>query len=214
MNLSDIDRFAALAATMGVWMCGLTRIHNLVWVLAVQTGVLGVVAALVGVEHAAPGYFVLAGAVIGIKALGIPWFLDYTADRVGVRRDLGTLLNPPLALLAGIGAVAAGYFLAPQIAPIHAPEPGAAGMALSLLLVGMLLMLTRSLAISQVIGFLVLENGIFLYALTQTHGIPLMVEMGIVLDVLVGVMIAGVVIFRLNRSFEHIDVTQLRGLKE
>ncbi len=75
-------------------------------------------------------------------------------------------------------------------------------------------MLTRRLAISQVIGFLVLENGIFLYALTQTHGIPLMVEMGIVLDVLVGVMIAGVVIFRLNRSFEHIDVTKLRGLKE
>ena len=87
-------------------------------------------------------------------------------------------------------------------------------MAVSLLLIGMLLMLTRRLAISQVIGFLVLENGIFLYALTQTHGIPLMVEMGIVLDVLVGVMIAGVVIFRLNRSFEHIDVTQLRGLKE
>ena len=87
-------------------------------------------------------------------------------------------------------------------------------MAVSLLLIGMLLMLTRRLAISQVIGFLVLENGIFLYALTQTHGIPLMVEMGIVLDVLVGVMIAGVVIFLLNRSFEHIDVTQLRGLKE
>ena len=75
-------------------------------------------------------------------------------------------------------------------------------------------MLTRRLAISQVIGFLVLENGIFLYALTQTQGIPLMVEMGILLDVLVGVMIAGVVIFRLNRSFEHIDVTQLRGLKD
>ena len=86
-------------------------------------------------------------------------------------------------------------------------------MAVSLLLIGMLLMLTRRLAISQVIGFLVLENGIFLYALTQTHGIPLMVEMGIVLDVLVGVMIAGVVIFRLNRSFEHIDVTELSQLK-
>jgi hydrogenase-4 component E len=60
----------------------------------------------------------------------------------------------------------------------------------------------------------VLENGIFLYALTQTHGMPLMVEMGVLLDVLVGVMLAGLVIFRLNRSFEHIDVTQLRGLRE
>ena len=64
MHHSDIDRFAALAATMGVWMCGLTRVHNLVWALAVQTGVLGVIAVLVGVEYAAPGYYVLAGAVI------------------------------------------------------------------------------------------------------------------------------------------------------
>ena len=70
-----------------------------------------------------------------------------------------------------------------------------AGMAPCLLLVGMLLMLTRRLAISQVIGFLVLENGIFLYALTQTRGMSLMVEMGVVLDVLVGVMIAGLVIY-------------------
>jgi hydrogenase-4 component E len=75
-------------------------------------------------------------------------------------------------------------------------------------------MLTRRLAISQVIGFLVLENGIFLYGLTQTHGVPLVVELGVVLDVLMGVMVAGLVIFRLNRSFEHIDVTQLRGLKD
>jgi hydrogenase-4 component E len=214
MHLSNTDHLAALAAILGVWMCGLTRIHSLVWVLAVQTGVLAVVAAMVGVEHAAPAYFVLAAAVMAIKALAIPWFLDHTAARVGVRRDLGAVLPPTLALLAAIGALGAGYFLAPRVAPLHATSPGSAGMALCLLLVGMLLMLTRRLALSQVIGFLVLENGIFLYALTQTHGIPLMVELGIVLDVLVGVMIAGVVIFRLNRSFEHIDVTQLRGLTD
>jgi hydrogenase-4 component E len=65
-----------------------------------------------------------------------------------------------------------------------------------------------------VIGFLVLENGIFLYALTQTHGMPLIIEMGVLLDVLAGVMVAGLVIFRLNRSFEHIDVTQLTGLRD
>jgi hydrogenase-4 component E len=214
MHLSDIDRFAALAAITGVWMCGLPRVHNLVWVLALQTGALAAIAVLVGLEHAAPQYFLLAAAVFGIKAILIPSFLDYTALRVGVRRDLGMMLNPTAALLMATGALVAGYFLARQIAPVQATAPVAAGMALCLLLVGMLLMLTRRLAISQVVGFLVLENGIFLYALTQTHGIPLMVELGVVLDVLVGVMLAGLVIFRLNRSFEHIDVTQLRGLKD
>jgi hydrogenase-4 component E len=214
MALSDVDRFAALAAITGVWMAGVTRVHSLVWLFALQTAVLGVITALVGVGHAAPDYFALAAVVVIVKALAIPWFLDHTAERVHVQRDRGALLNPTLALLMGIGAVTAGYFLAPSVAPLHTTSPGAAGMALCLLLVGMLLMLTRRLAISQVIGFLALENGIYLYALTQTHGIPLMVEMGILLDVLVGVMIAGVVIFRLNRSFEHIDVSQLRGLRD
>jgi len=90
---------------------------------------------------------------------------------------------------------------------------GAAGVALALLLTGMLLMITRRLALSQVIAFLVLENGIFLYGLTQTHGMPLLLEMAIAFEVLVAVMIAGLVMSRLNRSFEHIDVTQLRGLR-
>src|SRR5262249_16770696 len=203
-----------MAAITGVWMCGMTRVHSLIWLFALQTSVLGVVTALVGVEHASARYYVLSAGVIAVKAIAIPWYLDYTAMRVGARRDLGATLHPTLAQLAAIGALSAGFFLAGRIAPADAPTPGAGGMALCLLLVGMLLMLTRRLAVSQVIGFLVLENGIFLYALTQTRGIPLMVEIGILLDVLVGVMIAGVVIFRLSRSFEHIDVTQLRGLKD
>src|SRR5205823_3338006 len=156
-------------------------------------------------------YYLLAAAVIGLKAIAIPAFLSWTSGRVGMQRDRGTGIPPSLTLIAGCGALAAGYFLTGQVTGPHPDSPGAAGMALALLLIGMLLMLTRRLAITQVIGFLVLENGIFLYALTQTHGMPLMVEMGVVLDVLVGVMVAGLVIFRLKGSFEHIDVTELRG---
>jgi hydrogenase-4 component E len=109
--------------------------------------------------------------------------------------------------------LAAGYFLAPAIRGLSSGNAGAAGMSLALLFIGMLLMITRRLAVSQLVGFLVLENGIFIYGLTQTHGMPLLVEMGVVFDVLVGVMVAGLVIFRLNRSFEHVDVTKLTGLK-
>lgn len=214
MNPSQIDITAAVAAMTAVWMCGLQRVHNLLWALALQTGLLGAIAGLHALHANTPQYLILAGVILGVKALAIPGFLDWTADRVGIRRDTGTVLSPTLALLAGTGALALGYFLAPQVAGNASEHPGAAGMALTLVFVGMLLMLTRRLAISQVIGFLVLENGIFLYGLTQTHGIPLVVELGVVLDVLVGVMVAGLVIFRLNRSFEHIDVTELRGLKE
>ncbi|MHB0913908.1 MAG: hypothetical protein ACYC2Y_10785 [Armatimonadota bacterium] len=211
MDLSRIDILAAFAAVAGVWMCGVLSLRTMLWGLVIQTAILGVIAWLHGV-HAAR-YLLLAGVVIVVKAAIIPAFLAWMAGKVEVRRDKGVSLNPTLTLIAGCGALAAGYFLTPSVEGLSPVNPGAAGMAMALLLVGMLLMITRRLAISQMIGFLVLENGIFLYALTQTHGIPLMVEMGVVFDVLVGVMVAGLVIFRLNRSFEHIDVTKLRGLQ-
>lgn len=214
MDLSGIDLLTAAAAVIGVWMCGVTRLSALLGGLALQTACLGVAAAAHGYAADAPQYYLLAAGVLLVKAIAIPRFLAWTAGRIGVQRDAGTLLAPPLALLAAWAALAAGYFLTGQVAAPEAPDHGAAGMALALLFLGMLLMLTRRLAITQVIGFLVLENGIFLYALTQTHGMPLMVEMGVLLDVLAGVMVAGLVIFRLNRSFEHIDVTRLRGLRE
>jgi hydrogenase-4 component E len=213
MHLSSIDILTAAAAVIGVWMCGMTRVKSLLRGLALQTAALALVAAVYGVEIQSPNYLILAAVVFAIKAVGIPVFLAWTADRIHVRSESGLLLNPAICLLAGCAALAAGYFLAREVSAPVAPYPAAAGMALAGLFIGMLVMLTRRLAISQVIGFLVVENGIFLYALTQTHGMPLIVEMGVLLDVLVGVMVAGLVIFRLNRSFEHIDVTQLRGLR-
>jgi hydrogenase-4 component E len=214
MDPSQIDVVAAQAAVIAVFMCGLTRIHSLLLGLALQTGLLGAIAGLKGLQTKEPHALMLAGVILLAKAIAIPWFLDWAAIRIGTRRDTGVLLGPTPALLAGAGALGLGYFIAPQVVGVASPHPGAAGMSLALLFIGMLFMLTRRLAISQVIGFLVLENGIFLYGLTQTHGVPLVVELGVVLDVLVAVMVAGLVIFRLNRSFEHIDVTQLRGLKE
>jgi hydrogenase-4 component E len=214
MHLSQIDILAAGSAVTAVWMCGVTRVQSLVWALTLQTGLLAAIAGVHRGDADTSLYLLLLGAILAIRALAIPAFLYWTAGRIGIRSDTGVMLHPTLALLAGTGMLALGFLLTGQIAAASAVAPGAAGMSLTLLLIGMLLMLTRSLAISQVIGFLVLENGIFLYGLTQTHGIPLLVELGVVLDVLMGVMVAGLVIFRLNRSFEHIDVAQLRGLKE
>ena len=213
MHLNEIDLLAAIAAVVGVWSCGVTRVEGMLWALSIQTMLLGVVSVFKGLGLHEPVYLVLGAIVIGAKAVPIPVFLGWTARRVGIRRDTGTFLSPPLALLAACGALGAGFFLARHVCSANSEQPGAAGMALAHLLTGMLLMLTRRLALTQMIGFLVLENGIFLYALTQTHGMPLMVEMGVVLDVMVGVMVAGLVIFRLKGSFEHIDVSQLRELR-
>lgn len=213
MNLSSIDLLAAAAAALSVWMCGVTRLPVLLRGLALQTALLACISVVLGLSRHEHHFLVLAGVVLLIKAVAIPWFLAWAVGRLSIPRDTGALMSPTLALWAACGALCASYFLAPQIAVMAMRQTGAAGVALSLLLIGMLVMITRRLALSQVVGFLVLENGIFLYGLTQTRGMPLLVEMGIVFEVLVGVMVAGLVAFRMNRSFEHVDVAQLRELR-
>ena len=213
MSLSQIDLLAAGVAILAVWMCGVTRIRAQLWGLALQTGLLAVICILRGMQPEAGHYLILAAVVLLIKGISIPVFLAWSAARLEILRDTGAIINSTLALFISCGVFAICYFIAPKIAVPELNNAGAAGVSLSLLLTGMLLMITRRLALSQVIGFLVLENGIFLYGLTQTYGIPLLLEMGVAFEVLVAVMIAGLVINRLNRSFEHIDVTQLRGLR-
>jgi len=194
-------------------MCGVVGVPALLRALGVQAALLAAITALLGFELLSPHYYVLAAVVLVVKAIAIPLYLSFAATRLQIQRDEGVLLQSAMALFVGFGILVAGYLLAPRIAVASMGYAGAAGMAITLLLVGMLMMLTRRLALSQVIGFLVLENGIYLYSLTQTHGMPMVIEMGIVFDVLIAVLVAGVLIFRLNRSFEHIDVTQLRGLR-
>lgn len=214
MNVSQIDLCAASAAVLAVWMCGVTRVKAQLWGLVLQTAVLSGICLLLGAAEARSQLLILALVVFLIKAVGIPVFLERSAKRMGIERDHGVSISSTLTLMIGCGVLFLGYFLTPQFAVPAMMNRVSAGMALALILIGMLLMITRRLALSQVIGFLTMENGIFLYSLTQTHHMPMLVEMGIVFEVLIGVLIAGVFIFRINRSFEHIDVTDMRRLRQ
>jgi hydrogenase-4 component E len=213
MNFSTIDLLSAGAALLAVMMCGFSGLYSQLRSLALQTAFLAGIAIVIGMSSGAMHYLVLAGVVLLIKSIGIPLFLAWSAKRLEIPRDAGVMLPPALSALFGVGLLIVGYFLAPQFAVPKMGNIGEAGMTLALIFIGMMLMITRRLAISQVIGFLVLENGIFLYGLTQTHGMPMLVEMAAVFEVLMGVMIAGLVTYRISRTFEHVDVTHLRGLR-
>jgi hydrogenase-4 component E len=213
MNLSQIDLFAGGAAVLAVWMCGVTRVKTQLWGLLLQTTLLAAICVLLGIVDNSSHLLILALVMFGIKAVAIPVFLDKSAHRMAITHDSGANIHPSLTLAIGCGLLIAGYLLTPHFEVPSMLNSGCAGMAVALLFIGMLLMITRRLAISQVIGFLTMENGISLYSLTQTRGMPLLLEMGIVFEVLIGVLIAGLVIFHINRSFEHIDVTHMRGLR-
>ena len=213
MNLSQIDLFAAGAAVLAVWMCGVTHVKTQLWGLMLQTALLAGICVLLGIQETSFHLLIMALVVFLVKALGIPIFLQMSSRKMGIERDKGVNINPTLNLMVGCGLLYLGYFLALDFAVPEMMNQGSAGMALSLIFIGMLLMITRRLAISQVVGFLTMENGIFLYSVTQTRHMPFLLDMGIVFEVLIAVLIAGVFIFRINRSFEHIDVTNMRGLR-
>ena len=213
MNLSQIDLFAAGAAVLAVWMCGVTRVKTQLWGLVLQTAMLSGICVLLAVAESQNQLLLMALVVFLVKGVGIPVFLERSAKRMAIERDKGVSISPTLTLMIGCGVLFIGYFLAPDFAVPAMMNQGSAGMALALIFISMLLMITRRLALSQVIGFLTMENGIFLYSLTQTRHMPMLVEMGIVFEVLIGVLVAGVFMFRINRSFEHIDVTDMRRLR-
>jgi hydrogenase-4 component E len=160
--------------------------------------------------------YLVALCIASIKAIGVPMFLGWIIKRINVQSDVGTVIPAPVAMHSSIVLLGISYLLAQQLPGLLGDPDSRMGAtaAMSLLFSGVLLMLTRRIALSQIIGFLVMENGIYLFALTQTQGMPMIIEMGVLLDILVGVMVTGLLLFRIQRSFEHIDVTQLTELHD
>lgn len=204
------------AAVSAIFMAGSVQIRTNLTLYSLQTMLLAESAFLIAQVRHEPDLIYVALAVAVIKGLLIPLFLNNASRKIGVHRDSSIFLVAPLAMHLCIVLFGLSYLFVRDL-PVPMGElrswPGAMS-ASSLVLSGLILMLTRRLALSQIIGFLVLENGIFLFALTQTKDMPMFVEMGILLDLLTGVMIAGLLVFRIQHSFEHIDVAQLTDLKE
>jgi hydrogenase-4 component E len=216
MNFSAAEVLSIGAALCGILLLGSTHLRVNVSLYILQISLLCGVSALYGHQRGEPELFLIAGALFLLKALAIPVFLSRIIQTVHVNRDKGTFLPAPIAMHVALGFLMVSYLLARELPP---PAIGGAGWpdataSISLLCTGLLIMLTRRIALSQVIGFLVMENGIYLFGLTQTTDMPLLVEMGVLLDVLVGVMISGLIAFRIQKSFEHIDVTLLSELKD
>lgn len=214
MTLSPHECIAIAAALMAIMMAGSTDLRMNLWLYRVQTLLLAVETALFASIHHDSLLYWLALALAGIKAGFAQWFLNRIRRNISINNDPGIMLASPLAMHLSIVLLGASYLFTQSLPLAEGRGWPMATASISLLFTGLVLMLTRRIALSQIIGFLVVENGIYLFALTQTSGMPMLVEMGILLDVLVGVMITGLLVFQIKRSFEHIDVTLLAELKE
>src|SRR5205085_2200259 len=124
-------------------------------------------------------------------------------------------INIPTTMLIGIVLVIFAFNLASPISRFSSSiARGTLGIALACVLLSFMMMITRAKAVPQVIGFLALENGLFFAATAATYGMPMVVELGIALDVLIGVLILGVFMFQIREQFDSLDIRHLEKLKE
>ena len=156
-----------------------------------------------------------AGITLALKVLLLPWILHRLIRRLNVKWDVETLINIPTMMIVGIVLVIFAFNLALPISEFsRSVARGTLGIALACVLMSFLMMITRSKAVPQVIGFLSMENGLFFAATSATYGMPMVVELGIALDVLVGMVILGVFLFQIREQFDSLDIHHLEKLKD
>jgi hydrogenase-4 component E len=191
------------------------RILSLIHLFTLQGATLVVATAVVGYVTHQPHLYVSAAITFALKVVLIPWLLHRVIDRLNVRWDLETLINIPTTMLIGIGLVMLAFNVALPISELSSSiARGTLGIALAVVMLAFLMMITRRKAITQVVGFLSMENGLFLAATSATYGMPMVVELGIALDVLVGVLILGVFFFQIRDQFDSLDIRHMERLKD
>jgi hydrogenase-4 component E len=210
-----INLLAAGILLLSFAMISQRRIASLINLFAVQGAALVAASVLLGYAANNPDLYVSAALTLALKVMLIPWLLYRVIRRLNVRWDVEPLINVPTMMIVGIGLVIFAFSLALPISRLSASIAGGAlGIALACVLLSFMMMITRSRAVPQVIGFLSMENGLIFAATTATNGMPMIVEFGIALDVLVGILILGVFMFQIREQFDSLDIRNLEKLKE
>lgn len=195
-------------------MVGQKALFTAIRLYSVQSLLLAIVAAAIAISEGRHELFVMAAITVALKVILIPWFLMRVIDRIGINREIEPFLNVPTSLLACVGLTVVGYRVSTGF-PAGAPNVShhLVGVALSMLLIGLFLMVTRKKAITQILALLTVENAVFLVAVGVTTGMPLVVEFGIAFDVILAVLILGILVQRIVDRFESMDVSRLSKLK-
>jgi hydrogenase-4 component E len=210
-----INLLAAILLLLSFAMLSQRRVLSLIDLFAWQGLALAVSTAIVAYGTHQTHLYASAGLTLVLKVILLPWLLYRLIRRLDVKWDVEGLINIPTTMLVGIVLVVFSFNLALPISQLASTVTRATlGIAMACVMLSFLMMITRRKAIPQVIGFLSMENGLFFAATSATYGMPMVVELGIALDVLVGMLILGVFFFQIREQFDSLDLKHLEKLKE
>lgn len=161
-----------------------------------------------------PALYFIAGLIFVLKIILIPYFLLRIIKKIKVNENLGFFMNPQLSLLTALLFTYLSYLFTFRVMNFADKVQGASfALSLCVTLMGLFIMIFRLKALAQIIGLLVMENGLFLTAVTMCAGLPFIVEFSTFLDIFISVIILGVFVYRINTLFTHIDVNKLNNLR-
>jgi len=210
-----IDLFAAGLLLISFAMLAGRRTQQLVTLFAWQGTILFASTLLVAYTSRLREVYYSAMLTLVLKVILLPWILNRLIRQLKAEWDTELLVNIPVTMLLGLVLVVFAFGLAQPISTLATTVTrNTLGIALAVILLAFLMMITRRKAITQVVGFLAMENGLFFAATSATYGMPMVIELGIALDVLVGVLILGVFFFQIREQFDSLDLHHLERLKE
>ena len=212
---SGVEAVLALVVITDLLLLGSSRLRSCIRVVAVQGVVVSLLPLLLhGVDNPARAWVLTAGGV-AVKGAIFPWVLLRVLREAGVRREVEPFVGHTLSVLVGASALVFALWVDArlQLPATLAGSPLTVPVGLATLLIGLFVIVSRRKAITQVLGYIVVENGIYALGVALVGGVPLLVELGVLLDVFVAVFIMSIAAYHISREFDHIDVDQLDRLK-
>lgn len=219
MELLQLAASKALASSAAflfmtlLLMAAAKRISTCIVLFAAQCAVM--TAEILAIAYVQRSSEVLAVAVVVFlsKVIAIPYALIWIVKEIKTDREVQSSTTAGQSLFITSGLILLAYFAVQPYARTLRVDENMLAASIALVLTGAFLMVSRKKALMQVVGLLVLENGIFLAALITTFGMPLIIEIGIAFDLLMGVFLMGLFVFRIRDTFDHLDVSKLRRLR-
>lgn len=213
--LNIIDTCAVIMLLLSLFAIASSRIRRLNQIFMLHSLVLAIMILAVSIHTGNNHILIICILTIILKVIVIPKFMSYTMDKIKTEKEVEPLIGIPGSLLLSLLLIIIAYLVTE---PISVALPTAGGscfaISMSIVFIGLLLMIARKKALTESIGLLMLENGLFLGALTISYGMPLIVEVGIFFDVIIAAVIIGVFAYRINNTFDSIDISFMRELKE
>ena len=207
------DLLLLLVVLTDFWVLGTTRLSSTIRAAALQGAFLA--ALPVALHHGLSVHILGLGlGTLIVKSIVLPAFLQRAIREASVRREVEPLIGFTASLCLGAVALALSFAVAQRLPLPESQTALLVPVALATVIVGLIVLTTRNKALTQVVGYLILENGIYVFGLSQAERVPFLVELGVLLDVFVGVFIMGIVVFHINREFDSLSSARLTELKD